>query len=135
MNVFISYAPADAELAGRIADVLKASGFQVWDDSQILPGDNWGVRLAQALEEAEAMVVVLTPHSLRSPNVSREVGYALGNKDYKDRVIPVIAAPPDQLPQEDIPWVLNRFQVIHLQDDDRDKEGLERIAQVLQAAA
>ena len=134
MKVFISYASVDSELARRVADVLRASGFQVWDNSQILPGDNWGAKLAEALQDSEAMVVLLTPNSLRSPNIQFEVGYALGNKDYKDRVIPVIAAPPDQLPNEDIPWVLNRFQVIHLKDEDRDGEGLQRIAQVLQAA-
>ena len=134
MKVFISYAPVDAELARRVADVLRASGFQVWDNSQILPGDNWGAKLAEALQDSEAMVVLLTPNSLRSPNIQFEVGYALGNKDYKDRVVPVIAAPPDQLANEDIPWVLNRFQVIHLKDEDRDEEGLQRIAQVLQAA-
>ncbi len=134
MKVFISYAPVDAELARRVADVLRASGFQVWDNSQILPGDNWGAKLAEALQDSEAMVVLLTPNSLRSPNIQFEVGYALGNRDYKDRVVPVIAAPPDQLPNEDIPWVLNRFQVIYLKDEDRDGEGLQRIAHVLQAA-
>ena len=134
MKVFISYAPVDAELARRVADVLRASGFQVWDNSQILPGDNWGAKLAEALQDSEAMVVLLTPNSLRSPNIQFEVGYALGNRDYKDRVVPVIAAPPEQLPDEDIPWVLNRFQVIHLNDEDRDGEGLQRIAHVLQAA-
>ena len=72
MKVFISYAPVDAELARRVADVLKAAGFQVWDNSQVLPGDNWGAKLAEALQDSEAMVVLLTPNSLRSPNIQFE---------------------------------------------------------------
>lgn len=135
MKVFISHALTDAKLAKRIADVLKEAGFQVWDDTQILPGENWGRRLAEALQESEAMVVLLTPDSLRSQNVSYELGYALGKEGYKGRVIPVIAASPEQVPKEAIPWVLYKFQMIHLSDQERDEEGLRRIAQVLKEAA
>jgi hypothetical protein len=42
MQVFISHAAPDAKLAKRIAAVLREAGLQVWDDTQILPGDNWG---------------------------------------------------------------------------------------------
>jgi len=108
---------------------------QVWDETQILPGDNWGAKLAEALQESEAMVVLLTPNSLHSPNLSYEVGYALGQADYKGRVIPVIAAPPEQLSKEDIPWVLYKFPMIHLRDQERDEEGLRKIAQALKEAA
>ena len=134
MKVFISHASADQDLARRVADVLKASGFQVWDESQVLPGDNWGEKLGQALEGSDAMVVLLTRHAVQSPNVSFEIGYALGKKDYKGRVVPVIAAPPDQLPKDKIPWVLSRFPTVNLADGGAD-EGLKRIAQVLQEAA
>jgi hypothetical protein len=40
VKVFISHAWADAKLAKRIADILKEADFQVWDDTQILPGEN-----------------------------------------------------------------------------------------------
>ncbi|MGH8499530.1 MAG: toll/interleukin-1 receptor domain-containing protein, partial [Methylococcales bacterium] len=94
MQVFISHASTDAQLAKRIANVLRESGLKVWDDAQILPGDNWGAKLADALQESDAMVVLLTPNSVGSPNLSYEVGYALGKLDYKGRLIPVIVAPP-----------------------------------------
>src|SRR5215210_3258531 len=113
LRVFISHAYADTDLARRVTDVLEESGFQTWLDSQqILPGDNWGEKLAEALRESNAMVVLLTPDSLRSSNISHDISYALGNKNYKDRLIPVVAASPEQLPREEIPWVLGleRFQ-------------------------
>jgi hypothetical protein len=134
MKVFISHASTDAKLAKRVADVLRESGFQVWDDTEILPGENWAAKLAEALQESDAMVVLLTPDSLRSPNVSYEVGYALGQENYKGRLIPVIAAPSEQVPKESIPWVLYKFQMIHLPDQEKDEEGLKRIAEVLQEA-
>jgi hypothetical protein len=135
MQVFISHAAPDAKLAKRIADVLREAGLQVWDDTQILPGDNWGAKLAEALQESDAMVVLLTPNSVHSPNLNYEVGYALGQSDYKGRLIPVIAAPPEQLPKEDIPWVFHKLQMIHLSDPERDEEGLRKIAQILKEAA
>ncbi len=134
MQVFISHAATDAKLAERVAHVLREAGFQVWDEAQILPGDNWGTQLAEALQESEAMVVLLTPNSLHSPNLSHEVGYALGKEGYKGRVIPVLAASPEQLPKEDIPWILHKFHMIHLQDQEKDEEGLKSIAQALQEA-
>jgi len=134
MKVFISHASSDAKLAKRLADVLREAGFQVWDETQILPGDNWGAKLAEALQESDAMVVLMTPNSLHSPNLSYEVGYALGKADYKGRLIPVIAAPPEQLRKEDIPWVFYKFHMIHLPDQERDEEGLRKIVQALKEA-
>jgi hypothetical protein len=135
MQVFISHAATDAKLAKHIAHILREAGLQVWDDTQILPGDNWGAKLAEALQESDAMVVLLTPNSVHSPNLSYEVGYALGKSDYKGRLIPVIAASPEQLPEEDIPWVFHKFQMIYLSDPESDEEGLRKIAQVLTEAA
>ena len=130
MKVFISHAFADNDLARRVAEALRSSGFQVWDESQVLPGDNWGEKLGEALRESEAMVILLTPDSLQAPNVTYELGYALGKKDFKGRVVPVLAAPPEQLPRENIPWVLRKFHMINLAE-----EGLQRIAQALEEAA
>jgi hypothetical protein len=135
MRVFISHASTDTKLARQVAEILRDAGFQVWDDSQILPGENWGEKLAEALQESEAMVVLLTPNSIRSPNIKYEVGYALGKEYYKGRVISVLAAPPETLAQEDIPWVLHKFRMIHLRDQERDEEGLRRIAQALEETA
>ena len=81
------------------------------------------------------MVVLLTPNSVHSSNLNYEVGYALGKADYKGRLIPVIAAPPEQLPKENIPWIFHKFKMIHLSDPERDEEGLRKIAQILKEAA
>jgi hypothetical protein len=138
MKVFISHSDADADLARSVADTIRKSGFQVWDawdTSQVLPGDNWGEKLAQALEESSAMVVLLTPDSVKSPNVTSELGFALGNRNYKGRVIPVLAATPEQLPMNQIPWVLSNFRVIRLPDEERDGKAIQQIVDALRAAA
>jgi hypothetical protein len=135
MQVFISHAARDADLAARIAVQLRNCGLEVWDESRILPGDNWGLKLAEALQTSEAMVVLLTKESAHSPNVRHEIGYALGNKEYQGRIVSVVAAPPRDPVKTEIPWILRRFQMIHLADDDSDDERLKNAAEGLLAHA
>ena len=133
MNVFISHASTDSELAQRVANALRGAGFGVWDETQILPGENWGEKLAQALQESDAMVVLLTPDAVRSPNINHDVGYALGKSNYRGRLIPVLAAPPGQLPDDQIPWILKKLPMISLRNGG--EEGLMDIVHALQKAA
>jgi hypothetical protein len=135
MYVYISHAAADEKIAQHVAGALRGAGFRVWDESEILPGDNWGEKLGQALREAQAMVVLLTPASLRAWNVSSEIGYALTQAHYRDRLIPVVAAPPERLPREQIPWVLRKLDVIELPDLGENQEGVQKIVEALQDAA
>ena len=88
MKVFISHSHADAPLAARVSEALRRSGLEVWDtDLDVLPGDNWAAEVARALEESEAMVVLLTQDAINSPYVRREMEYALGAKE--------VQQPPD----------------------------------------
>jgi TIR domain len=135
MQVFISHATADKALARKLSKTLKKAGLDVWDGTEILPGENWAAKVAEALEESQAMVVLLTPASLRSSHVRHEISYALGDEHYERRLIPVLAAPPDQLPQEEIPWILNTFQMVSLPKHEQDDEGLEKIVRVIKEAS
>ena len=137
MNVFISYSSTDIELARQIADALRNASFQVWNDTQIFPGDNWAELIANELRESDAMVVLLTPNSVDSPYINAEVGYALGEQGYKGRVIPVLAAPSEQLSELElkIPWILKKFGLIYISNLEHDEEGLRNITQALKKAA
>jgi TIR domain len=137
MKVFISYSSKDRKLAWRIADALRNADFQVWDDTQIFPGDNWAEIIANELRESDAMVILLTPNSVDSPYINAEVGYALGEQGYKGRVIPVLAAPSEEISQLEvkIPWILKKFGIIYISNLEQDEEGLRNITQALKKAA
>ena len=136
MKVFISYAHSDEVLAQKVVAILEEAGLEVWDDTrEILPGDNWAEQVARALKESEAMVVLLTPEATRSRWVRREIEYALGEKRYSKRLILVLVGEPADFSQEDIPWILWRFQMIKLAEYDKEEEGIRRIAQTLLEAA
>ena len=67
MKVFISHAYTDEPFVRKVAAGLEKVGLEVWDATrEILPGDNWAAKVARALEESEAMVVLFTPDALRS---------------------------------------------------------------------
>ena len=136
MKVFISYAHTDKTLAKKVAEGLKKAGFDVWDElDAFFPGENWADKTAQALRESEAMVVILTPNSLRSPYIQSEISYALGNKTYKGRLIPVIVGSPDNLPAGQLPWILKEMQIINLPKRGKQDKGIKKIAETLLQAA
>lgn len=135
MRVFISHAGDGAELARSLAEGLRKEGLAVWlAQEEILPGDNWAEVTSQALKECQAMVVLFTPEAARSKNVLHEVGFALGSKSYRGRLLPVLLEPTDTVSLEAIPSVLQRY-LIRLAGPDKVKEGVKEITHALLAAA
>ncbi len=134
MRVILSHAARDSELARRIAAALTAAGLTVWDPvAEILPGDNWAAKAAQALQESEAMVVLLTPDGLESDWVRRDMEYALGEIRFKQRLIPVLVGAADQLAEQDVPWILKHLNTVRLVEDD--PASAQRVAEAILKAA
>jgi hypothetical protein len=114
MQVFLSYSNSDKELARDLAKGLSKYGHKVWfADQHLLPGDNWSLEVGKALENSDAMVVVLSGASsaFASELQSREVQYALGSPHYSHRVIPVLVPPVESIPNR-LPWILKNFAAI-----------------------
>ena len=129
MRVFLSYSPADKRFAKQLAAELPQRGCEVWDPrAELFPGDNWAEQIVQALKQSRAMVVLLSPDSVKSDSVRREIAYALGNANYAGRLFPVLLRPT-----EDVPWILRRLQLIHAKDNPA--EISKRIAGALQRVA
>jgi hypothetical protein len=81
MKVFLSYSHQDDPLASKLAQALESEGIRVWYGGRdILPGDNWAQKIAKALADSDAMVVLLSHSALESPSVKREIEYALGKR-------------------------------------------------------
>ena len=136
MKVFISHAYTDEPFVRKVVTGLEKVGLEVWDATrEILPGDNWADKISQALQESEAMVVLLTPDALRSSSVRWEIEYALGQQGYRERLIPVLVGDPEEIPKEDVPWILRRLHMIDMGKYAEEEEGINQIAQALLEAA
>ncbi len=92
-SAFISYSSEDRGFVEQLARDLRVNGVQTWYDQwEMLPGDSLTQKIASAILENEYFVVVLSPHSINSEWVKRELGVAL-NREFNERrvrVIPVL---------------------------------------------
>ncbi len=101
MKVYVSYADRDGEIAAKLAARLAAEGFGVWPDDRVLLGDNWALAAGKALEQASAMVVLLSPDALNSESVGHDIAYALTQRRFANRLICVQLRPTRREPWMD----------------------------------
>lgn len=89
-HVFISYSTRDASYANRLADRLRAEGFNVWiDNTRLRSSEDWWRAIVLAIDACAAFVVLLTPHSDQSKWVQREITLA----DQRDKpIFPLLVA-------------------------------------------
>ncbi len=129
-RVFFSYSHEDQDLARSLADFLRSEGFVPWlAEDEIAIGDNVALRSGEALRDSDAMVVLLSPSTAKNPNIAFEIGYALGERRYARRVIPVLVRGADS---GDMPWVLQHFRIV-TEGPDWDRTCRE-VARVLRKA-
>ena len=114
-EVFLSHSNVDREMASRVADVLRAHGVPVWfSQANIIGGQQWHDEIGAALARCDWFVVLLSPEAVSSKWVKRELGHALRNDRYNDRIVPIRYrdCDPDQLS-----WTLTGFQMVDFSGD------------------
>ena len=75
-KVFLSYASENREIVERYAAELSARGHEVWWDSQIYGGDDWGQTIERELNRSNCVVIFWSKYSIDSPWVRIEAHYA-----------------------------------------------------------
>src|SRR5262249_14228661 len=104
-HIFISYSRADRAYVSRLAAHLATVGIPVWYDFEVETGERFSQEIQQAIDECAAFVVVLTPASVASEWVRREISRAV-RKD--KRILPLLLSPCDtpieleRMQQEDV---------------------------------
>jgi hypothetical protein len=87
-DVFISHVEEDKDVALEIERGLNAAGYTTWcyeEDNE--PGVSYLTQIGEAIEACQAVVVVISPVSLGSDQVSREVEFG---HDSRKRFVPVL---------------------------------------------
>jgi formylglycine-generating enzyme required for sulfatase activity len=92
-TVFISYSSKDRDFAERLATDLRASGAGVWFDQwEIKVGDSIAQKINDGIHDNDYLAVVLSPDSVASPWVKKELNAAM-MKELKRRsvfVLPIL---------------------------------------------
>ncbi|MCP4425163.1 MAG: TIR domain-containing protein, partial [Chloroflexi bacterium] len=125
-QVFISHAHEDAELAGRLANDLKAEGYPVWiAPNSIQPGEKWAAAIGRGLDESGTFVLLLTPAAIKSRWVRSETDAAIElEHENVMRFIPL------DVESADVPVLWRTYQRIFFQNEY--KNGLEELLRTLQ---
>jgi hypothetical protein len=93
-KIFIGYSRKDRRFVDALAADLRRKGFQAYYDKQLKPGEDYEKILAEKLDGARYVLVVLSPDSLKSRNVQNELARGLEReRDGRATVIPILARP------------------------------------------
>jgi len=111
-EVFLSHASDDRDFADRLVKTLREHGIPVWYSRTHLRGaQQWQAEIGRALRRCDWFIVILSPKSVRSMWVKRELSYALIQKRFEDKIVPVLYRKCDY---EKLHWTLKSLQIVDL---------------------
>jgi TIR domain len=97
-RVFLSYSHRDRRVARQVAAALEAEAIPVWlDDLQIRLGDSLLGKIAEAIDDVEYVVALLSRHSIDSEWVRKELNIAM-HQEIEGKRVKVIVVRLDETP-------------------------------------
>jgi hypothetical protein len=109
-EVFLSHSSSDWQFASELAAVLRRHGIRVWySQTNILGAQQWQDEIGAALERCDWFVVILSPQSVESMWVRRELSFALGENRFENKIVPIIYQPADY---RQLSWTLRLFEMV-----------------------
>jgi TolB-like protein/Flp pilus assembly protein TadD len=90
-DIFISYSSKDREKAEQLTELLASAGLSVWIDNAALnAAASWSKEIVEAINGCKVFVVLLSPSSLDSHNVIKEVALA---SEKRKKILPLDLEP------------------------------------------
>lgn len=88
-KIFFSYSRKDSEFVDQLIEKLEARGVDIWvDRGDILAGvATWRQQIVEAIMECQVFVIVLSPNSIASDNVTKELTLA---EQHVKHVLPLV---------------------------------------------
>lgn len=128
-ELFISYSSKDREFVERLANDLKGLGIKVWwDQWEVRVGDSIIQKVGDGINQSAYLAAVLSPHSVKSDWVQRELGSALMKQLSAERGIRVL---PLLISDCEIPILIREIKWADFRTDYENglKELLQTIGQ------
>ena len=114
-EVFLSHSSLDRSVANGVNDLLRRHGVPVWySPSEMRGAQQWHDEIGHALRRCDWFVVLLSPNSVQSVWIKRELMYALRANRYEERIVPVLIEPCDY---DQLSWTLSSLQLVNLFSD------------------
>lgn len=132
-QVFMSYGEADKEMMLKLAGALMRESFTVWTNkTDIQTGMEFQEAINRGIEEANNVLYLISPDSLKSVYCQQEIDYALSlNK----RIIPLLICETNE---SELPAKLKKLQFIDFTDNRNEsdyKQDVDKLLKVLREDA
>ncbi len=125
-DVFISYSHRDMAFVSQLHQELKQRGVSAWfDQTGIEAGDQWREEIVKGIMECNLFLLVLSPDSLGSRNVRKEIDLA---ESHKKQIVP-LRWRKSQLPPS-VQYQLAGTQYFKF-DEEASKEKFDKLTGVL----
>jgi hypothetical protein len=109
-EVFLSHSSMEAQFTNEVVEVLRRHRIPVWfSEVHILGAQQWQVEIGSALQRCDWFAIILSPQSVESMWVKRELSYALQQNRFDNRIVPITYQPADF---EQLSWTLSTFQMV-----------------------
>lgn len=109
-EVFLSHSDKDRPFAASLARVLRRHHIPVWySRSNLVGAQQWHDEIGAALKRCNWFVLVLSSNSVKSDWVKHELMFALNNRRYKGKIVPLLLKP---CKYTKLSWTLSAFQTI-----------------------
>lgn len=110
-EIFVSHASQDRAFADQLVKVLRHHGLPCWySRSELIGAQIWHDEIGAALARCDTFIVVLSPRSIESEWVKRELINALNNTArYAGRIVPILLQSCDY---EKLSWTLTQSQFV-----------------------
>jgi TIR domain/FHA domain len=115
VKLFISYSRTDKTFVQRLTDDLKAHQIDLWlDANEIQAGEDWRDAVWRGLQLCDIMLLVISPASMKSPEVASEWKYYV---QAKKAIIPVLC---QSIPVGEIHYQISSLHYIDFNDAEYD---------------
>ena len=116
-QVFISYSERDREIMEKNRNSLRRESLTVWTNTtDIQTGEDFQSASDRGIEQTDNFVYLVSPDSVQSEYVRKELDYALS---LHKRIIPVLVR---ETPADSLPKALQGVQYIDLTDNEEEEE-------------
>ncbi len=107
-EIFLSHASPNRRMATRLAEFLRGQGIRVWySRTNIVGAQAWHDEIGDALARCDWFAIILSPDAVKSEWVKRELLFALRERRYRNRIVPILYRRCDVAK---LSWTLGDFQ-------------------------
>ena len=109
-EVFLSHSDNDREFVSHLANIIRDHGIPSWySRTDILGAQQWHDEIGMALNRCDWFVIILSPNSVESRWVKRELLFALDQSHFEERIIPILYRDCEY---KKLSWTLSSIQIV-----------------------